>query len=220
MRDVVRGGSAPHLLKISKIYEGENNIYCVGEHYSGGTLYDYIKEHGKPSESMSIAIIRQMLKALVHLESKDLIHRDIKPENILFQDLQLKSVSLVDFGFMTRAREYSHLFTRCGTPGYVAPEVLADKPYNTKIDVFSTGLLMYLLVTKQNPFHDKSYTKLIQKNKSGVVDFGLVQGMPLEHKSHSKLSLRVSCRSAQDDVGARPKQEEFGFPSHFPPAIF
>lgn len=202
MRDVMRGGSIPpHLLKITKIYEGENNIYCVGEHYSGGTLYEYIKEHGKPSESQSISIIRQMLKALVHLESKDLIHRDIKPENILFQDLQLKHIALVDFGFMTRAKEYSSLFTRCGTPGYVAPEVLADKPYNTKIDVFSTGLLMYLLITKQNPFHDKSYTKLIQKNKSGVVDFGLVQGMQLEQKSYSKFCLRVSCRGVEDDVG-------------------
>jgi calcium/calmodulin-dependent protein kinase I len=192
MRDVVRGGSVPHLLKISKIYEGENNIYCVGEHYSGGTLYDYIKEHGKPTEAQSISIIRQMLKALVHLEGKDLIHRDIKPENILFQDMTLKTIALVDFGFMTRVKEYNSLFTRCGTPGYVAPEVLADKPYNTKIDVFSTGLLMYLLITKQNPFHDKSYTKLIQKNKSGVVDFGIVNNMPLENKTHSKQRIRVS----------------------------
>lgn len=150
-------------------------------------MYDYIKEHGKPSEAQSLSIIKQMMKALVHLESKDLIHRDIKPENILFQDLQLKTIALVDFGFMTRAKEYNGLFTRCGTPGYVAPEVLADKPYTTKIDVFSTGLLFFLLITKQNPFHDKSYTKLIQKNKSGAVDFSVVQSMPLENKVQSKL---------------------------------
>lgn len=184
---MLRTVESPHLLRIHKIYEGENNIYCVGDHFSGGTLYEYIKEHGKPTEAHSVSIVRQMLTALAYLESRQLIHRDIKPENILFEDKSLQTVSLVDFGFMTRVSEYNLLFTRCGTPGYVAPEVLADKPYETKIDVFSAGLLFYILISKVNPFQDKSYTKLIHKNKSGAIDFQLIENLELERKASSKL---------------------------------
>lgn len=179
---------SPHLLRIHKFYEGENNIYCVGDHYSGGTLYEYIKEHGKPREQHSIAIIRQLLQALYYLETHSLIHRDIKPENIIFEDGSQQTVSLVDFGFMTRVSEYNKLFTRCGTPGYVAPEVLADKPYTCKIDVYSLGILFYILMTKVNPFHHKSYSKLIQKNKAGVVDFEVFKDLNLDQKDKSTFS--------------------------------
>lgn len=192
---MLREVQCPHLLRTHKIYEGENNIYCVGDHYSGGTLYEYIKEHGKPSEAHSVSIIRQMLTALAYLDSRKLIHRDIKPENILFNDKTLQQISLVDFGFMTRTVDFSKLFTRCGTPGYVAPEVLADKPYDTKIDVFSTGLLFYILLSKINPFHDNSYTNLIHKNKSGTVDFKVFDSIDLERKPKSN-SLLPSPRSA------------------------
>ena len=184
----------PHLLRIYKIYEGENNIYCVGDHYSGGTLYDYIKQKGKPSEAQSISIIRQLLEALVYLEEKGLMHRDIKPENILFEDETYQSVAMVDFGFMTRISEYNKLFTRCGTPGYVAPEVLADKQYDNKADVYSLGLLFYILVTNTNPFYNKSYSKLIHKNKSGSVDFQLVQDQELDRKIESKRRSNFSLR--------------------------
>jgi calcium/calmodulin-dependent protein kinase I len=176
-----------HLLETYKIYEGENNIYCVGQYCSGGTLYEYLKSHGKPTLPHSISIIKQLVVALNYLESKHLIHRDLKPENILFDDKSLQGVTLVDFGFMTRAKEYNLLFTRCGTPGYVAPEVLADKPYDTKIDVYSLGILFYILLTKVNPFNHKSYSKLIQRNKSGAVDFQLLDSIKSDQKSTSKI---------------------------------
>lgn len=173
------------MLQIHKIYEGENNIYCVGDHYSGGTLYSYIKEHGKPTETNSINIVRQLLEALRYLEQENLIHRDIKPENIIFDTDAQVSVTLVDFGFMTRTSEFRKLFTRCGTPGYVAPEVLADKEYNTKADVYSMGLLFYILVSNANPFYSTSYSRLIHKNKSGVVDFTVFEELELTQKSES-----------------------------------
>jgi serine/threonine protein kinase len=201
-----------HLLNTFKIYEGENNIYCVGQYYSGGTLYEYIKNHGKPTVSHSVSILRQLLVALNYLESKDLIHRDIKPENIMFKDKTLQKVALVDFGFMTRADEYNKLFTRCGTPGYVAPEVLQDIPYDTKADVYSLGILFYILLTKINPFMNKSYSKLIKNNKSGNVDFQLLETLTTENKSSSSLSFNLVVEVAQSmlqkDPALRPKASE------------
>ena len=188
---MLREVDGPHLLRIHKIYEGENNIYCLGDLYSGGTLYQYMKEHGKPTETHSIEIIKQLLKALKYLEKKKLIHRDLKPENIIFADKSLQTVHLVDFGFMTRESEFNLLFTRCGTPGYVAPEVLEDKQYTSKIDVYSVGLVFYLLLTKTNPFNHKSNTKLIQKNKSGVVDFSVFNEIELDRKSKSNFGLTL-----------------------------
>ena len=188
---MLREVDGPHLLRIHKIYEGENNIYCLGDLYSGGTLYQYMKEHGKPTETHSIEIIKQLLKALKYLEKKKLIHRDLKPENIIFADKSLQTVHLVDFGFMTRESEFNLLFTRCGTPGYVAPEVLEDKQYTSKIDVYSVGLVFYLLLTKTNPFNHKSNTKLIQKNKSGVVDFSVFNEIELDRKPKSNFGLTL-----------------------------
>lgn len=83
---------------------------------------------------------------MAYLASKVLIHRDLKPENIIFRDKDDPfDVVIVDFGFATKVEDYKLLFTRCGTPGYVAPEVLNDFPYNCKADVFSAGIILYIL---------------------------------------------------------------------------
>ena len=105
----------------------------------------------------------------------------------MFDDKSQRKVTLVDFGFMTRVSEFKLLFTRCGTPGYVAPEVLADKSYNEKIDVYSLGIIFYIFLTKVNPFNHKSYSKLIQKNKSGAIDFQLLDQIQSDKKDLSRL---------------------------------
>jgi calcium/calmodulin-dependent protein kinase I len=184
---MLREVDGPNLLYTYRFYEGESNIYCVGQYCSGGTIYEFLKQHGSPTENHSISILRQVLECLVYLHSKGLIHRDLKPENIIFNNNSYEKVTLVDFGFMTKAKEYKLLFTRCGTPGYVAPEVLADQDYDTAADMYSAGILFYALITKKNPFQNKSYSKLIKNNKSGSVDYTIVEDLKLENKSASKI---------------------------------
>lgn len=180
---MLREVAGPSLLNTSKIYEGETNIYCVGQYCSGGTIYEYLKQHGKPTENHALSVMRQVLEALAYLQKKRLIHRDLKPENIMFNDKNYETITLVDFGFMTRVEEFKLLFTRCGTPGYVAPEVLADLNYDTSADIYSAGILFYALLTKKNPFQNKSYSKLIKNNKAGTVDFSTVEGLSPEKGS-------------------------------------
>ena len=184
---MLREVEGPYLLHTYKIYEGESNIYCVGQYCSGGTIYEFLKEHGKPTETHAINVIRQILEALAYLHLKQFIHRDLKPENIIFNDKNFDKVTLVDFGFMTRCEEFKLLFTRCGTPGYVAPEVLADHNYDTSADMYSAGILFYALLTKKNPFQNKSYSKLIKNNKTGAIDFSLLEGLSLEKGQMSSL---------------------------------
>ena len=92
-----------------------------------------------------------------YLHSKTIIHRDLKPENILFKHGHEVDIGIVDLGFATFERDYNALFVRCGTPGYVAPEILNDYPYNCKSDVYSAGIIAFILLSGKLPFKGKSY---------------------------------------------------------------
>ena len=109
----------------------------------------------------------------MYLEENKIIHRDIKPENILIKNKtkgEPISLAFVDLGFATYCEDYNKLFTRCGTPGYVAPEVLHDKKYNCKADIFSLGVILYIMLTGNVPFHSKTYEGLVEANMNGKVD--------------------------------------------------
>ena len=87
---------------------------------------------------------------------------------------EYSSICLVDFGLATLVKTKSYLFYRCGTPGFVAPEILAIKkgePYTEKCDMFSVGVIFFLLLTGESPFPSKDYKKVLKMNKIGLVDF-------------------------------------------------
>ena len=130
--------------------------------------------------------MRQVLEALAYLQVRGLIHRDLKPENIMLANKSTSEtsieISVVDFGFMTKVSEHKILFSRCGTPGFVAPEVLADYDYDCKADIFSAGVIFYVLLLRHNPFQDRSYSKLVKKNKLGIVDLASIEELELEKK--------------------------------------
>ena len=104
------------------------------------------------------------------MHDQNIIHRDIKPKNIVFKDVEKTQVVIVDMGFATIGEEYKKIFYKCGTPGYVAPEILNDLNYNYKVDVFSCGLILYKLLTGKAAFEGKCRRELMLKNKYGIVD--------------------------------------------------
>jgi serine/threonine protein kinase len=110
---------------------------------------------------------------------------------------------LVDLGFATFQQDYKLLFSRCGTPGHVAPEVLNDKEYHTNADVYSLGIVLYMMVTKVNPFENSNYDILIQNNLNGEVKTALLTQPPysLSHKGSMQL---ISYGFDVSDADCRP----------------
>lgn len=85
------------------------------------------------------------MEGLEYLHSKSIIHRDLKPENILCRNDENLDIGIVDLGFATYQEDYDTLFLKCGTPGYVAPEILNDLPYDCKVDIYSAGIILYIM---------------------------------------------------------------------------
>ena len=143
--DILRALDSKHLIKLYEVYESETEIIIVTELLKGGDLFKHLLDYGTYNERKAAHLIQNLLQALTYIHSQDIIHRDIKPENLIvksqFEDTDIK---ITDFGLSTFKGERFTL-DKCGTPGYVAPEVLREEPYNEKVDIFSAGVILYIM---------------------------------------------------------------------------
>lgn len=160
----------PNVLQLYEIFESDNNVHLILEHLEGKELFDQIKERGNYKEEDAATILKCILDALVVLHSNHIIHRDIKPENLIFRDKNLNSLVIIDFGLSTVCKDGLQ-FTRCGSPGYVAPEILSNLGYGCKVDIFSVGVIMYILLTAKFVFNARDYHEILKKNKHCRVVF-------------------------------------------------
>jgi len=115
------------------------------EHVDGVELFEHIKTMGKLTESQSAAIIRNIFKGLEKLHELHIVHRDLKPENIMLVKCEnFEGIKIIDFGLSAICRK-GKLHIKCGSPGYVAPEMLNDEGYDCKADMFSAGVILYIM---------------------------------------------------------------------------
>jgi len=105
-------------------------------------------------------LIKQVLSAVAYMHDQGVVHRDLKPENLLYYSPDPDSkIMISDFG-LSKMEESGVMATACGTPGYVAPEVLAQKPYGKAVDVWSIGVISYILLCGYPPFYDENDANL------------------------------------------------------------
>jgi len=169
--------------------------YMVLELCEGGELFDRIVEKEYYTEREARKVAYTLASCLRHLHSRGIIHRDIKPENILLthkgEDAQIK---IADFGFATHVRPEGCL-TSCGTPTYVAPEILFARPYGTSVDCWSFGVILYILLAGFPPFSGNGNKNvMLAKIKAGDYEFNpeYWSGVSTEAKALIKGCLQVS----------------------------
>ena len=135
----------PYILKMHQVYEGEEHIYLLFEIMYGKELFDRVLRHKHYSEEKVAKVLKRLVEVLRYIEKKEILHRDLKLENILleYEDDDC-NVKVADFGLSVLMKEFDPT-VRCGTPGYVAPEVLESKSYDYKADMFSIGVVLYIL---------------------------------------------------------------------------
>jgi len=161
----------PNILKLYEVYEDDDYFFLVLELVEGLELFDKIVDRGNYSESDAANIVKQILEAVRYLHKEGIVHRDLKPENLLSAgEGENEVVKVADFGFAKNFGE-EKLVTSCGSPGYVAPEVLTDDTYTNAVDMWSVGVIIYILLSGYPPFYDESPPKIFKKITEAKYDF-------------------------------------------------
>ena len=181
--DILKIGQHPNIIKLYDIYENENYIYIIMEYCSGGDLLSYFEYNDyELPETKVCEIIHKLSMAIYYLHSYGIVHRDLKPENILMTDLSPQAdIRLLDFGLSKIVGNDEKCTEPYGTLSFVAPEVLQGKPYDKSVDLWSIGIITFLLLCGYLPFDDKHSEREIARQT-------IQDPVPFEEKIWSKYS--------------------------------
>ena len=159
----------PHIVDLIEVFHEPNRILLVMEVCSGGELYERLSKKERYDERTAAKVTKQMLSAISYLHSLNIVHRDCKLENWLYSDDDEDGqIKLCDFGFAAFVHQNTFLTATLGSLHYVAPEVLAGK-YDERCDVWSVGIIVYMLLSGQPPFDGPTDAAIMDLIKAGEV---------------------------------------------------
>lgn len=163
----------PYIIRLLDIFENQDYIYIIMENLGGGDLFTYLEKRDfEISEERAKTLSHQMATALYYLHSFGVAHRDLKPENILMvSDDDDSDLKIVDFGLSKIIGPNESSLDPFGTLSYVAPEVLLQKPYGKEVDLWSLGVIMYLLLSRVLPFDDEEDKEIARQTIQDAPDF-------------------------------------------------
>uniref|UniRef100_A0A7N0ZZ58 non-specific serine/threonine protein kinase n=1 Tax=Kalanchoe fedtschenkoi TaxID=63787 RepID=A0A7N0ZZ58_KALFE len=162
----------PNIVELKEVMATRTRIFFVMEHVKGGELFAKV-EKGRLKEEKARKYFQQLISAIDYCHSRGVSHRDLKPENLLLDEYENLKIS--DFGLSALPEQLRHdglLHTQCGTPAYVAPEVLRRKGYDgSKADIWSCGVILYVLLAGYLPFQDENIMKMYRKIYKSEFEF-------------------------------------------------
>lgn len=190
-----------NILRLFNTFYDETRIFLMLELAPGGELYDLLNERGRFSETRAAWYFRQMVDALRYCHSKHIIHRDIKPENILIGINDTLKIS--DFGWSVHAPS-SRRETFCGTLDYIPPEMAQRKRYNTHVDIWGLGILLYEFLCGKPPFEDRDADETYRKIRKEKPSFPSHVSKEAKDLLQRMLTKDPQARISLDDVLRHP----------------
>lgn len=170
--DVLQDMEHKHIIRLYDVFEEPQHYFLVTEKMMGGELFDRIVQKSYYNEKEARDTCAILFSAIHYCHKKRVAHRDLKPENLLLTSENDDSdIKIADFGFAKRVKEPKSLTTQCGTPGYVAAEILEGKPYDTQADMWSIGVIVYILLGGYPPFIESNQRTLFRKIRKGQYEF-------------------------------------------------
>jgi serine/threonine protein kinase len=161
-----------HVMALYDSFATIDKYYLITEYLEGGELFDRIVDKSAYAESEARDVCAVLFGALDHINSRGIAHRDLKPENLLLASRTSDTdIKIADFGFAKFAHDDNSLRTMCGTPGYVAPEILRKGGYGTKCDLWSMGVIVFIIIGGYPPFYASTPRKIFQLTLAGRFTF-------------------------------------------------
>jgi len=170
--EILKRVKHPNIIRLKEIRENEDTLFIVTEIVTGGELFDKIVELGAYTEADAAKLVLKMVSAIDYLHDMNIVHRDLKPENLLLKSTEdVSEIKLADFGLSKIVGQKVMMQTACGTPGYVAPEVLNATGYDKEVDLWSIGVITYILLCGFPPFYNESLPLLFEQIMKADFDY-------------------------------------------------
>ena len=195
--------SHPFIVNLLGHFQDERKLYMVLEYVHGGELFSHLRREGRFSDQTGRYYASQIVLAFAYLHGMQIVYRDLKPENLLIQTTG--ALKITDFGFAKQVQEKT--WTLCGTPEYLAPEIIQSKGHGKPVDWWALGVLIFEMLAGYPPFYDENPFGIYQKILAGKIEFPRQFDAKAKEVTKKLLTAdrtkRLGClRNGADDVKA------------------